>query len=125
MIQKIIRDTDGNVITEKPIGEIEIIRPPFKCVIKRNGQESPEKGNRVIVQLVPFVFNDSMVCEFNISFFRLGTKYINKNKKGVAELFWDNTWKGAFEQAESYFNAECIKYERLLFERDQALKNAE
>lgn len=33
MIQKIIRDTDGNVITEKPIGEIEIIRPPLDVLL--------------------------------------------------------------------------------------------
>ena len=43
MIQKIVKDTEGNVITERPIGEIEIIRPPFRCIIKRDGQEDAEK----------------------------------------------------------------------------------
>lgn len=43
MIRKIVRDTEGNIITERPIGEIEIIRPPFRCIIKRNGQEDAKK----------------------------------------------------------------------------------
>lgn len=56
MIQKIIRDTDGNVITEKPVGEIEIIRPPFRCIIKREGQEDAEKGNRIVVRCSVLIF---------------------------------------------------------------------
>lgn len=43
----------------------------------------------------------------------------------IVKTFCDITWRGAFAQAEKYFNDECDKYERLLFEREQALKNAD
>lgn len=66
MIQKIIRDTDGNVITERPVGEIEIIRPPFRCIIKRNGQENPDKGNRVSVRCTPSTIANMEVSRFSI-----------------------------------------------------------
>ena len=56
MIRKIVRDTEGNIITERPIGEIEIIRPPFRCIIKRNGQEDAKKGNRAYSGAYPFTF---------------------------------------------------------------------
>lgn len=129
MIQKIIRDTEGNLIAERPIGEIEIIRPPFRCVIKRNGQEKPEKGNQVVVECSPLVCEDSEVYEFSVVLWRFTAKVWNDRKcnlrNTVKENFSGNTWKEAFEKAEKYFNDVCDKYEHLLFERDQALKNAE
>ena len=125
MIQKIVRDIDGNVITERPIGEIEIIRPPFKCVIKREGQENHELGNRVVVLCTPYIIDNSMVCEFNSYFFEEEIWCLNKVRKGACKRFLDNVWNGAFAQAEKYFNDECDRYEHLLFEREQALKNAE
>lgn len=129
MIQKIIRDTEGNVITERPIGEIELIRPPFRCIIKRNGQEDPQKGNKVVVQCSPLVCEGTDVYEFDVVFWGFKAKVWNNKKSNIRNTvkknIVGNTWKEAFEQAEFYFNEGCDQYERLLFEREQALKNAE
>lgn len=125
-MERIIRDTDGNVISERPIGEIEIIRPPFRCIIRRDGQESPEKGNGVSVRCIPSTIVEMEVYRFSIVLWgaSMGV-WIAGRRDYNGSCFIGNTWKEAFEKAEIYFNEGCDNYERLVFERKQALKNAE
>lgn len=129
MIQKIIRDTEGYIITERPIGEIEIIRPPFRCIIKREGQEDAEKGNRVVVRCSVLILGNSNIHKFKSDLWGRNAAYWNSRvhliNNFMTKTFRDTTWGEAFVQAEKYFNEECDKYEHFLFEREQALKNAE
>ena len=129
MIQKIVKDTEGNVITERPIGEIEIIRPPFRCIIKRDGQEDAEKGNRVVVRCLVLILANSKIHKFKSYLWGRNAFYWHNRvhiiNNFITKTFCDITWGGAFALAEKYFNDECDKYEHLLFEREQALKNAE
>ena len=129
MIKKIVRDTEGNVITERPIGEIEIIRSPFRCIITREGQENAEKGNRVIARCSVLILANSKIHKFKLDLWGHNAAYWNSRvhliNNFIVKTFCDITWRGAFVQAENYFNAECDKYEHLLFEREQVLKNAE
>lgn len=129
MVEKIIRDIDGNVITEKPIGEVEIIRLPFRCVIKRNGQEDATKGNRVAVRCSLFTVKNSTIHKFNSVLWGFNVTWLNHRIGRILNFanrdFFGDTWKDAFEQAENYFNDGCNKYEYLIHEREQALKNAE
>lgn len=129
MIKKIVRDTEGNIITERPISEIEIIRPPFRCIIKRNGQEDPNKGNRVIVKCSFFTTESPIIRRFNFDLWGIYCVVLNGRIGKVTNFanrdFLSDTWKDAFEQAERCFCEGCDQYERLIFEREQALKNAE
>lgn len=123
-MKKIIKDLNENIITEMPIGSIEIIRPPFKCLITRKGQEDPEIGNRVIVTCIVTLFSESKIVPFNESIFGKYCRYWNDEYQKT-EDFIDTTWAKAFEQAEIYFKEECSRYERLVSERELFLKNAE
>ena len=129
MIRKIVRDTEGNIITERPIGEIEIIRPPFRCIIKRNGQEDAKKGNRVVVRCSVLILPNSKIHKFKLDLWGCKAIYWHNRvhiiSNFITTTFCDITWGGAFGLAEKFFNDECDKYEHLLFESEQALKNAE
>lgn len=83
----------------------------------------------MIVKCSVLILANSKIHKFKSDLWGRNAAYWNSRvhiiSNFITKTFRDTTWREAFVQAEQYFNEGCDKYECLLFEREQAFKNAE